>query len=294
MSAKEKNGGCPQDAEQTKENVPDVNDSKKTRKRKFPSWMDLFATIGVFIVSALLGYLVAMILMHARGAKELTPDLTLIYYLIQMIPPVLFVVWLRHRAGRGNAIHFGFRRTNLPLLLWGILFLLASSVVLEPLLSLFPSQPYDAVKNMVGTGGWTILSVIICAPILEEILFRGLILESCRERFGGALAVLISSLLFGLIHGIPVQIVNAFVVGLILGYIYIRTGSLITTIILHAINNAIAYVSMAYFGADADKTLRELIPDNKLYWAIYAAAAVIFVYAMVKLVINLHKNTELE
>ncbi len=276
--------------------APFAEDKKAPARsaRKFPTWVDLFATVGIFVLSSLVGSLLALVIMKLRGAESLTPDLTLLYYLVQMLPPIAYIVWLRRKAQRPSALHFGVRRVNLPILLWGVAVLLASSVVLEPLLLLFPKEEYQNVTDMVGLGGWAILSVVVCAPILEEILFRGLIFESCRERFGSGAAVLISALLFGLVHGVPVQIINAFVVGLIFGYIYLRTGSLLSVIILHAINNGIAYISLAFFGDAADTTLRDLIGPDRLYWTIYGLSAVVFVYAMVRLVLNLRNETELE
>lgn len=276
--------------------APFAEDKKAPARsaRKFPTWVDLFATVGIFVLSSLVGSLLAIVIMKLRGAESLTPDLTLLYYLVQMLPPIAYIVWLRRKAQRPSALHFGVRRVNLPILLWGVAVLLASSVVLEPLLLLFPKEEYQNVTDMVGLGGWAILSVVVCAPILEEILFRGLIFESCRERFGSGAAVLISALLFGLVHGVPVQIINAFVVGLIFGYIYLRTGSLLSVIILHAINNGIAYISLAFFGDAADTTLRDLIGPDWLYWTIYGLSTVVFVYAMVRLVLNLRNETELE
>ena len=262
--------------------------------RKFPSWIDLFAAVGVFVLSSLVGSLVAVLIVKLRGAEGFTPDVTLIYYLIQMLPPIAFVAQLRRKAGRPNVLHFGVRKVNLPTLLWGVVVLMASSVVLEPLLLLFPKEEYQNVTDMVGLGGWAILSVVVCAPILEEILFRGLIFESCRERFGGGVAVLISALLFGLVHGVPVQIINAFVVGLIFGYVYLRTGSLLSVILLHVLNNGIDYISLAFFGDAAETTLRDLVGPNWLYWLIYALAAVVFAYAMVRLVQTIRDEKEVE
>lgn len=263
-------------------------------KKRFPSWVDLFATVGVFALSSIVGSLVAFVVMKARGAESLTPDLTLLYYLIQMLPPIGYVAWLRHKAGRPCGVRLGVRKVNLPMLLWGVVVLLASSVVLEPLLMLFPKEEYQNVTDMVGLGGWAILSVVVCAPVLEEILFRGLIFESCRERFGSGAAVLVSALLFGLVHGVPVQIINAFVVGLIFGYVYLRTGSLLSVILLHVVNNGIAYISLAFFGDAADTTLRDLIGPDWLYWTVYGLSTVVFVYAMVRLVLTLRNETELE
>lgn len=264
------------------------------RPRKFPTWTDLFATVGVFVLSVLVGSLVAGVLMASKGVATLTPDITFIFYLIQMMPTIAFVVWRRHRAGLDVGIHLGIGRIHFPMILWGVVVLLASGVVIEPLLELFPSAPYEAVQQTIGLGGWAIMSTVVAAPILEEVLFRGVIFESCRERLGKGGAVLLSALLFGLIHGIPVQIVNAFVVGLILGYIYLRTRSLMSVIVLHAINNGLAYISMAFFDDGGNVTLGELISARWLYWVVYGLSAAIFLFAMVRLWRQLRDNSEVE
>lgn len=264
------------------------------RPRKFPTWTDLFATVGVFVLSVLVGSLVAGVLMASKGVATLTPDITFIFYLIQMMPTIAFVVWRRHRAGLDVGIHLGIGRIHFPMILWGVVVLLASGVVIEPLLEIFPSAPYEAVQQTIGLGGWAIMSTVVAAPILEEVLFRGVIFESCRERLGKGGAVLLSALLFGLIHGIPVQIVNAFVVGLILGYIYLRTRSLMSVIVLHAINNGLAYISMAFFDDGGNVTLGELISARWLYWVVYGLSAAIFLFAMVRLWRQLRDNSEVE
>lgn len=268
--------------------------AKAEKRGKFPGWMDLLSTAGVFVFSILLSSIVLLVMMRVRGVDSPTPDMTFVSYLLQMLPIVAFIIFLRRRAGLGSGLHLGIRRVNVPMVLWGVLLLLATGVVIEPLLVLFPTEAYDGVKNVIGLGGWAIMSAVVAAPILEEVLFRGLIFESCRERFGRGAAVLISALLFGLIHIVPVQMVNAFVVGLILGYIYLKTNSLLSVIILHGINNAIAYATMALLGADAEPTLRDLIPSPLLYWIVYALSAALFVLAMVSLFRNLRDNAEVE
>lgn len=283
------------EAQQRPSESKDEGPSKgEYRGRKFPGWTDLFATVGVFVFSVLLGSLLAAALMVFRGAEGLTPDITFIYYLVQMLPTIAFVVWLRHRAGRGSGIHLGFRHINFPIILWGVVLMVAANIVIEPLLEFFPTEAYEQVQTTVGVGGWAILSTVIAAPILEEILFRGLIFESCSERFGRGLAIFVSAILFGLVHVVPVQMVSGFVMGLILGYVYLRTRSLISVIVLHAINNAIAYVSMAFFDDASSTSLRDMLTNSWAYWLVYVLSAVVFLWAMVRLWRTLHDNSELE
>ena len=266
---------------------------EKERGRKFPTWTDFFATAGVFVLSVLLGGVVLMLLSQSTLPAS-SPQATFVYYLVQMLPTIVYLLWLRRRAGRDSGIHLGVGRVNMPIVLWGVLILLASGVVLEPLLELSTSESYDMVVQTIGRGGWAILSTVVAAPILEEILFRGLILESCRERFGNGVALFVSSLLFGIIHVVPVQVINAFVVGFILGYIYLRTRSLLSVMLLHAINNAVAYLTLIFFGDKTDLTVRALLPQDWLYWTVYAISAVLFLWAMIRLWLSLRDHTEVE
>ena len=81
-----------------------------------------------------------------------------------------------------------------------------------------------------------ILAAVI-APVVEEIIFRGIILRGFRANYGKTRALLFSSLLFGLVHLNPWQFLPAVVLGLFLGALYIRTGTVVATIAAHAVYN---------------------------------------------------------
>ena len=86
-----------------------------------------------------------------------------------------------------------------------------------------------------------IVALTVLPSILEELVFRGVIMQSLR-RFGDSFALVVSSILFGLVHGNLAQAIPAFFVGLALGYFVLRTGSIMTAIVIHFINNAIVVV----------------------------------------------------
>ncbi|EKO1911509.1 CPBP family intramembrane metalloprotease [Clostridium botulinum] len=81
------------------------------------------------------------------------------------------------------------------------------------------------------------ISLCVIAPIFEEIIYRGIMLEQLNKRCGAVKAILISSLFFGIIHLNVHQAVNGFFIGIVMGFIYIKTDSLILTMFLHFINN---------------------------------------------------------
>ncbi len=87
------------------------------------------------------------------------------------------------------------------------------------------------------------IMVVVLAPILEELIFRGLILRGMlNANISPWVAIILSSLLFGIAHLNPWQFLGAGMIGLALGFIYWRTQSLWLVIFLHALNNFIAFV----------------------------------------------------
>ncbi|EQB86349.1 membrane protease YdiL (CAAX protease family) [Clostridium punense] len=82
-------------------------------------------------------------------------------------------------------------------------------------------------------------SLTITAPIFEEIICRGIILELFLKRYTDYSAIVLSAFIFGLMHMNISQFINAFIIGLILGYIYLKTRSLALCILGHFINNFI-------------------------------------------------------
>ena len=83
------------------------------------------------------------------------------------------------------------------------------------------------------------ISMTVAAAFLEELFFRGVVLQSLR-RFGDGFAIIISSIFFAMAHGNLVQGVNVLIVGMVIGFFVLRTGSLWTGIIIHFANNAVA------------------------------------------------------
>ncbi len=86
------------------------------------------------------------------------------------------------------------------------------------------------------------INIAVVPPLVEELMYRGVILQSLR-RFGDGFAVLVSAILFGLYHGNFIQMVFAFFCGLAMGYVVVRTDSLLPSILIHFINNGISVMT---------------------------------------------------
>ncbi len=82
-----------------------------------------------------------------------------------------------------------------------------------------------------------VILLVVAAPVLEEFLFRGFLLHRWGTRWNPPLAVLLTSILFGILHG---NVIGLTMFGLVMALLYLQTNSLGVAIAIHAINNAIA------------------------------------------------------
>jgi len=105
--------------------------------------------------------------------------------------------------------------------------------------------PLDGSRGFAATLGLMALSPAIC----EETLFRGPILRGLRTRMDPSLAAVITGVLFGLFHLDVYRIFPATVLGTLLGFIAIETGSILPSMLAHLCNNAIL-IALAYGGLD--------------------------------------------
>lgn len=161
-------------------------------------------------------------------------------------------------------------------LLCGYLLLWCLSIAIEPITSLFP----ESQSNM-GSGGWLLISAVLIAPIFEEYLFRGYITGTLQYVYGPIVAWLLSSVIFGVAHGQPAVMVSATLSGLVLGFFFLRYRSVILAMLLHAMNN-LTVCFLHTFDAE-ELTLRQIIGNDKIYWAIQIVCAIISLAALVRM-----------
>lgn len=87
-----------------------------------------------------------------------------------------------------------------------------------------------------------ILAVVVGAPVVEELLFRGVLYEEIRKETSIKMTIFLTALLFGLYHFNIVQTPNTFFMGLVLAYVYHKERSIKAPIIVHAVNNSMVMV----------------------------------------------------
>ena len=102
-----------------------------------------------------------------------------------------------------------------------------------------------------------ILRIVIIAPIVEELIFRGVIMSGFSRIYHPVFAIFFSALLFALFHLNPWQFPATFALGLILGWIRIRTGSVLACIAGHAIHNGLIFIAVLHYNDLKDLSIMQ-------------------------------------
>ena len=161
---------------------------------------------------------------------------------------------------------------SIPLIVAGMLFINLCSEFLG-LPDLMQDTFLGMSRNVFG-----IISITIMAPLVEELLFRGAIQGyMLRKGMKPLHAILIASAIFGIVHMNPIQIPFAFAIGMIFGWLYYRTGSLVPGIVGHFINNSIACIQMATMSKEEfNTTTIEWLGEGPTY-ALFAISLAVMI-----------------
>lgn len=159
---------------------------------------------------------------------------------------VIFGIWYKKRCG--GSFHINLKQDTHPFEFLGLLLLVPgtqylSSMVAAIVSTVFPSW-MDAYEELLETAGLDanisllmLVYSVLMAPISEELIFRGVIFRIAQRAFPFWIANIIQALLFGAFHMNPLQACYTFVIGLILGYICHKGGSIYHVIFFHILFN---------------------------------------------------------
>lgn len=117
----------------------------------------------------------------------------------------------------------------------------------------------EIVTSEASLFNYVITFILICilAPIWEELFFRGIVLRRLMMKWSAPVSIVLSSILFGLFHFNVVQIVYAFIIGLLLGFIYLRTGNIIIAMVLHSVSNFVSFIFIVIDGGQSNDNIIE-------------------------------------
>ena len=159
--------------------------------------------------------------------------------------------------------------------------LLASNIISE-----FMELPniYEDLFSRLSRNAFGFISIALTGPIAEEMLFRGAIEGFfLRKGIKPVTAIVVSAIIFSIIHANPAQIFFAFILGLIFGWMYYRTGSIIPSVVGHVFNNTVSVSIMALSSPeDMNKTTVETIGLTAT-WFLLIACIVIVILSIIYL-----------
>ena len=139
-----------------------------------------------------------------------------------------------------------------------------------------------SIKSLTLVGVGTLFSIVVISPIVEELIFRGVFLNKLQLVVPTLFAVLISSLLFASLHAFG-SIFSAFIFGVCISILYLKTENILVAIFTHFLNNLIGE---SIFYADSQKILF----SNDPVMAIMSVLAVISFILIVKYIISSWNN----
>ena len=180
-------------------------------------------------------------------------------------------------------------------LLWVALFSLGTIIPLSFLyeqLGIEMDENTQQIFTSLMKEPWGYVAIGILAPLAEEVVFRGAILRTLlgiMSKKNHWVAIMISAAIFGIVHANLAQFINALLMGLLLGWMYYRTGSLVPGILLHWVNNTMAYV-LANIMPQSDGKLIDLFHgDEKTVYYAVGFSLCIMIPSFIQMIIRLKK-----
>jgi membrane protease YdiL (CAAX protease family) len=230
-------------------------EQEQTRPR-WPAWYGV-AALGMALVIAVIasGILFALLKVAGVGVSSNSPGVNIVATLIQDFALAGSAIYLARQVSPPRPWQFGLRSVPfLRGLKWGaIAFAIYFGFQILYIAAVHPNQKQTTLQDL-GAGNGALITVLIgilvvgVAPAVEEFFFRGFFYGALRTSFPFLVAALLDGLVFGAVHA-PTGI-EAVPPLIALGFAFCvafeKTGSILPGIVLHSLNNMIA------FGADKD------------------------------------------
>ena len=226
-----------------------------------PGVKGMFGFIGWFFLGALLGGIVQLIMGMFMSQQAIIDYGMIVLYPVQFLPAMVYAA---NQSRKNMMFDEGYVLDNKHFSPYGLGILLLVTVVMTfACMFVFDLPNYwnmqltnkssvlarlyemftELMKQVTGGPFWSsFLVVAIFAPIFEEWMCRGMVLRGLLTKMKPAWAIVVSALFFAVIHANPWQALNAFLIGVVMGYVYYKTGSLILTMVIHFVNNGSAVV----------------------------------------------------
>ena len=217
---------------------------EEVARRLTPS--KVFVGLAVAIIASIVMWLILGVLFAVAGADDESHGFQFAATFAGDVALVLAAVFLTADLGRPTWATFGFRRFRPSAIGW-VLVAFVAYLVLAAIYTQLVNPPQEDLPEQLGADESVLLAVltgvfvIVIAPLVEEFFFRGFLYQGLRNGWGVPLGVLGSAVTFSAIHLTPDKFVPLAILGVALALLREKTGSLWPCIMLHALNNAIAF-----------------------------------------------------
>lgn len=230
--------------------------SEGVSKNKLTSWAVIVSFLVSYLLIMILGILAFTVPLLLVGISE-GPAFSISLIMIEalLIPMILLFIYLDGSLERTKVLlHIGSLKRGLFLGLGIPVFAMIVdniAVLIYAIAFIFFFGEPTTITELPGGTSWdsspvalilTFISICILTPISEELLFRGYILDAVNRLHGKWPAIIISSIIFGMVHFDPFTMGMATIGGVIYGWIRMRTGSLVPGIVAHAMWNTMALI----------------------------------------------------
>ena len=247
-------------------------------------WIVIFLIVGTFIGSLLVG----VIALNGYVQEAQTYGMLLAYPL--MFIPAMLYASAKSRRNEGFVDGYTIDNSNFgghkgyTMAFVAVVLTLATAFVIEPISMLMPemSEEMKAVMDSLMNGPvWvSFISVSIFAPFFEEWLCRGIVLRGLLNKVRPAWAIIISAAFFAFIHMNMWQAIPAFLIGLVLGYVYYKTGSLKLTMLMHFANNTMALIISNIPSLEDAEYFTDIL-SPWAYSCVFAIAAIALTFGLI-------------
>jgi membrane protease YdiL (CAAX protease family) len=202
-------------------------------------------TVGQCCLMAGIMIIISLILAPLGLIKAVNKEIwQLICYCLEGIISLLVIYFIRRKITKKTSLNIQYPSLKIiPFVMTGTVAITIGIVFPFSDLIPMPEIVAEAFKEAIGhTSIYTFILMVIVAPVLEELAFRGIMLDGMLSKYSPLKSILISSILFGIVHLNPWQFIDGFIVGIFIGWIYYKTQNVSFAIIVHASVNAIGYI----------------------------------------------------
>lgn len=252
------------------------------------NYPDIKESIGIVLI--MLFFMVFFYPIESMLASYLDKELLLFlaYTLSVGIP---FLIFHKNRRKKTGQTSYNLNTKDFQIL---PVVIAANSALLfgvsTPIISLIPFP--DFMKEILIelsklNGFYSALTIVFIGPVLEELIFRGIVLDGLLKKYSPMKAVIVSSLLFGFIHLNPWQFLGAAIFGLLSGWVYFKTRNILLTVAMHITNNGISFIQSFFYSE------REMIESSfsEFYGGTFNAVLVVGGCILILFASLLYMNT---